>query len=185
MVQNDEGFTGALERSRQAVADEVDRRKEQIARLAGELQRLERELLLVEELLRLRRDPEPQKPVTLDGHLALAQPTDGSGPRSEVSDAVIEILRTSGSPIHIQKLYVQALERGIHLPGKGQPANLISVIRSHPAIVRPMRGMYALREWGVDDYAAVPPPGKRRERRQQKPTARQGHARKSPRRSSA
>jgi hypothetical protein len=53
--------------------------------------------------------------------------------------------------MHIQDLLARVREAGVEIPGRGTSANLIASISSNPAIVRPVRGMYGLREWGLND----------------------------------
>lgn len=118
-----------------------------------QVQRNERELKLILELLRVRgiSSSEFANEVFADGssRQGSIQAPNGDVPR--LGDAVVDILRVAGQPLHIRDIVSKVLERGVSIPGRGEPANLIVHIRAHPEIVRPVRGMYGLREWGITD----------------------------------
>lgn len=130
----------------------ADKRRTHSA-LTDEIQRLERELRLLQELRSLRGDPNSDAPAgqPLPTVVASAgQPND-----DPLTACAIEILRANGQPMHIQDLAASVRERGAKIPGKGANANLIGHLRSSTYIVRPVRGMYALRAWGFSDRDEV------------------------------
>ena len=134
-----------------SLQSQVDARKADLKRLSEELQHSERELQLLIELARLRGIPVE---ASLAGNAE--RPTSVSEPAidghdNQLQEAVIQILRGSGTPMHIQDLLARVREAGVEVPGRGTSANLIASISSNPAIVRPVRGMYGLREWGLTD----------------------------------
>lgn len=73
-----------------------------------------------------------------------------TSPASEVAsvdvvDATVAILEARGVPTSLADLRGALLERGVPLPGKGEPANLIARFqRSGGRIIRVGRGMYDL-----------------------------------------
>lgn len=67
----------------------------------------------------------------------------------EVVEASILLLREAGHPLHISELMRQLTERGVHLPGAGAQANVISHISRDERIARPSRGIYGLKEWNM------------------------------------
>ena len=126
-------------------------KREEQTRLMEEIERLDHELRLLRELLRVREGstvvPSPEegmpRPLNQGG-----DDVDGHDP---LIAGVIEILKLSGRPVHIQDLAAAVRARGLRIPGKGANANLIAHIRSRQEIVRPVRGMYAMRAWGFSD----------------------------------
>ena len=80
-------------------------------------------------------------------------------PKPAVS-AVIEELEAAGRPVHVSELMRLLQRRNVPIPGAGKQANLISHMSRDDRIVRPTRGMYGLRSWGLEDV-----PGKRSRRR--------------------
>lgn len=144
-----------LRQTAEALRQELGKRRAEIAALSEGIQRNEQELRLITELLRIRGSlegqPETGRRVQTSGSASGAIPQrDGA----RLTEVVIEILRASGKPVHIQELVAKVRERKMRIPGKGEPANLITHIRTHSDIVRPVRGMYGLREWGIVDYSA-------------------------------
>jgi hypothetical protein len=92
-----------------------------------------------------------------------------------VVEATIEIFKGAGRPIHISELMVTLQRQQVSIPGAGDQANLISYLRRDDRIARPARGLYGLKEWGLEDIGDPKP--KRKARR---PAA---SRRKSPKRS--
>lgn len=132
---------------------QVESLRAQIAGQMEELQRAERELALMTELARLRTTPDGPAG-TPEQLLADVAAPNGTG-ATRLIEAVLAALRFRGQAMHIQELVASVKDAGVEIPGKGEPANLISHIRNHPEIVRPVRGMYGLREWGLTERAAI------------------------------
>jgi len=135
----------------------LDERIEAKSRIGLEVQQIERELALLIELGRLRG----LLPEATNGELPIENLPAGV-PTAQLSEVVITLLKRRGQPMHIQDLVAAVRGAGAAIPGRGEPANLITHIRTHPEIVRPVRGMYGLREWGLSDGASAP---RRRRRR--------------------
>lgn len=144
--------TEQLRAAAASLREGIARTRSRIAELTKELDRGEQELRLISELLRLRGADAGAAAGDSDASvipLRSALSTDGS----RLSQAVVEILRQAGKPLHIQELMTRVRDRQVPIPGKGEPANLIAHIRSKGGIVRPNRGMYGLKEWGIEDYS--------------------------------
>ena len=140
---------------------ELDEKREGQARLNSDIQRSERELALLLELARVRGVSTSSEPT---GVLDIRNES-ADGARSSLADVVVAILRRRSQPMHIQELLRTVRDAGVAIPGKGEPANLIAHIRTHTEIVRPVRGMYGLREWGLVDGVPVTMRSRRRKRR--------------------
>ena len=138
--------------------------KAELASITEELRRAEREVQLITELIRVRSEDGdaasggPSAPI-------VTEPPDSAADIQEprLAEAVVEVLRRHGKAMHIQELTAAVRRAGIPIPGRGESANLIAHIRPHPEVVRPVRGVYGLREWGIEE--AVPRPRPRRRRR--------------------
>jgi hypothetical protein len=153
-----------------ALRNRGEARRRELAALADESQRIDRELQLLLEIARLRGVSEDAS----EG--ATSFETTDASPSAGLIEAVTSILRQNGKPMHIQDLFSAVHDRGVVIPGKGEPANLISHIRLAPTIVRPVRGMYGLREWGLTDKPATP---KRKRRLRKRRVGRKGIAGRS------
>ena len=127
--------------------------------LAQEIERLEHELVLLRELRSIREGTNESAPERPPRPVAGTTLVPGS---DTLTAAVVEILNSNGRPMHIQDLAAALRERGVRIPGKGANANLISHIRACAEIVRPVRGMYAMRSWGFVDRELVASPRRRK-----------------------
>lgn len=87
-----------------------------------------------------------------------------------VTDAAVRALEDAGKPMHITQLMLAVKEMGAVIPGSGTQANLISHLRRDPRIVRPSRGLYALKVWGMEEYK--PETRKKRSRKRARGKAR-------------
>lgn len=159
---------GAL---RQAVAVARRRVEEEQGRLrnAEELLRTaERELVLLTELGRLRGVTEinglnhngvarGEPLLEPEGGLMRRSTSERGVPtrRDALVQTAIDLLREHGEPMPIRSLMAELVSRGAPIPGRGEQANLISVITRVPEIVRPHRGVYGLREWNIDGAPAT------------------------------
>jgi hypothetical protein len=73
----------------------------------------------------------------------------------DLEDAVEEILRASGEPLHISKIREALVARGAPIPGRGDDANIIVRLRrSDDRFTRTARGTYGLSEWGIPPLAS-------------------------------
>jgi hypothetical protein len=133
-----------------------------------------REEALLEDLLELRRDgghaqwtPTASAAATPDA--SRSKPVEVSHP---VVAASIDVLNRAGRPMHIQELMATLKEKEVEIPGSGDQANLISYLRRDSRIVRPARGLYGLRVWGLEDIESKPKPKPKSKKRSAKRTSR-------------
>jgi hypothetical protein len=79
----------------------------------------------------------------------------------DLEQAVEQILRAAGEPLHISKIRETLVSRGIPIPGRGDDANIIVRLRRfEDRFTRTARGTYGLADWGIPALA-----GKARRRR--------------------
>ena len=87
-------------------------------------------------------------------------------PSPGIEDRIEEILRSSGSPMHIRDIRNALIQKGVPLPGKGDEANIILRLRRDTArFIRTERGIYALVDWNLPAYAPAPRKKKVRRRK--------------------
>ena len=72
-------------------------------------------------------------------------------PGFDLIQSSIRELEANKKPMHISELMDALRRRGVSIPGAGNQANVISYLRRDSRIVRPHRGIYALRAWGLGD----------------------------------
>lgn len=161
----------ALKKAIREAIDTVRGREEEVNLAKARLTEAERELKLLGELAQLRglgsrelaQLSAPRFTDTApNGSSDEAGGRTPSPARTVLLTAVIGILADRGEPMQIRDLMTAVQERGVAIPGSGQQANLIAHISRDERIVRPRRGFYALREWGV---AEAKPPARTKRRR--------------------
>jgi hypothetical protein len=167
---------GALSLDQLTVAADAIRKR--ISELEGRLAELDRALdaarqeeNLLQHLIDLRSGTDRAESISAEGDPQASADRGGAHPAVE---AVITALAESRKPVHVSELMRVLAQSAVRLPGAGRQANLISHMRRDARIVRPSRGMYALREWGLEDMvsAAGPGRGKRRKRGSRPPVRR-------------
>jgi len=157
----------ALQQAVAAAQRRVDDEQERLRQAEELLRTAERELTLLTELGRLRGLTDlsggngtgaAEGEMLLQSELALTRPSMSQRAAPTRRDAlvrtVIDLLREHGEPMPIRNLMAALVSRGAPIPGRGEQANLISVITRVPEIVRPHRGVYGLREWDLDGAPA-------------------------------
>jgi hypothetical protein len=88
----------------------------------------------------------------LEGGQELARPRRGPGGRPparhnlELADAIRAVLRTTNQPMAVGDILRRLKVAEVPIPGKGDTANLIAVMRRMPGVRRHDRGMYSLSE---------------------------------------
>lgn len=168
----------SLRRAVAAAQGRAHDEQERLRQVQARLRAAERELALLAELGHLRGLADlsggndassAERETPLQSSLNLARPLTAQRAAPTRRDAlvgtVIDILREHGKPMPIRSLMAELVSRGAPIPGRGEQANLISVITRVPEIIRPQRGVYGLREWKLDD---APPPATRPARRTRK-----------------
>lgn len=122
----------------------IEARLEQLEQAAVKARKEEH---LLEGLLALRRGDDPSS----EPRASLQLPTKNGAVHADVVEETIALLREEHRPMHISELMASLQEKKVRIPGSGQQANLISYLRRDERIVRPSRGVYGLREWGLKD----------------------------------
>jgi hypothetical protein len=68
----------------------------------------------------------------------------------DLENAVEELLRAAGEPLHISSIRSALLTRCVPIPGRGDEANIILRLRRvEDRFTRTARGTYGLAEWGI------------------------------------
>lgn len=155
-----------IEAALEATKSRVETTEKQILMLEEALLQAKKEQHLLEALVALRRGDQPAE-YSDSKVLSLMPRVVPSGQFSNaVADAAVVVLQDQGRPMHIGELMTVLKGQNVKLPGQGTQANLISRLRRDERIVRPARGIYALREWGLEEMPAP----KRGSRKRQKKT---------------
>ena len=150
--------SGGLDEKDLSAAADANRRR--IDLLEVRMQQVEQEMVkaqkeqhLLESLLALRRG-EAVDPALGSGvsHTGATYAPEASTHSSSVSDAAVAVLHETQRPMHIGELMAALQKSGVRIPGAGAQANLIAYLRRDDRIARPSRGMYGLKELGVEDY---------------------------------
>lgn len=147
-----------MEQSIREADESVRARESEVAMAQARLTQAERELKLLIELAQLR-GWEPGELVQLtterfvevagNGSIGETRHRTPSPMRTALLAAVIDILTERGEPTYIGDLMTALKKRSVEIPGSGQQANVIAHISRDERIVRPQRGFYGLREWGL------------------------------------
>lgn len=127
------------------VAAELAQLDDELAELKSRRDKKVDELRALETLLAIH-DPTFQP--TLDAHAA---PQPGKRNKVSLPDKAFEVLQELGAPTYYVDLHDAMVERGIDIPGKNPPANLLTQIGQDPRFMRVERGTYALVEWASPD----------------------------------
>ena len=119
----------------------------------AELGHVEQRLSLVTKLIDVETHAGTGRVAT---HMEGVSAASGAGDLAERSttgdleQAVEEILRAAGSPLHISKIREALVAGGFPIPGRGDDANIIVRLRrSEDRFTRTARGTYGLAEWGI------------------------------------
>lgn len=96
-----------------------------------------RDLLATTELETADAVPDVHSPVATRRHV---------GGRIADADAVVELIREQGAPMHYRAIHQTLVDRGFEIGGKGNPDTLLSRYFNDPRLVRVYRGTYGLSE---------------------------------------
>ncbi len=118
----------------------------------NELAQVEERLMLVTKLIAVETRAQNGEPPA--GRKGTATPIVSSTAQrsstTDLEDAVEQILRAAGSPLHISNIRNSLVSRGVQIPGRGDDANIIVRIgRVQDRFTRTARGTYGLSEWGI------------------------------------
>ena len=132
------------------VENQVQALEQKIEPLLQEQVRLQERRSILRDLLASFDEREDGAPV-----LALTHRSTGRAEtvRERVHREVVDILRETGRPMHINELTEAYIARGLKVPGQGKPANISVHLSGWPDISSPERGIYSMTS-AVSDGAA-------------------------------
>jgi hypothetical protein len=85
---------------------------------------------------------------------------------ADLEQAVEEILRAAGAPLHISEIRTTLINQEVPIPGRGDDANIIVRLRRfEDRFTRTARGTYGLAEWGIPALASKTPKRRRAAKR--------------------
>jgi hypothetical protein len=74
---------------------------------------------------------------------------------TDLEQAVEDILRAAGEPLHISQIRSALSDKHVPIPGRGDDANIIVRLRRlEDRFTRTARGTYGLAEWGIPALAS-------------------------------
>jgi hypothetical protein len=157
--------TSLLSEALAAAHARVAQLQQEMARLEKDLGSTREEARLLERILNLRDGGAPAPSGDAVASPTVSTRANGNGNQAVVGH-VIGALRESERPLHVQELMRLLSGAGVRLPGAGNQANLIGLLRRDARIARSARGMYALAEWGLP----LEPTTRRKRRRRRRLT---------------
>ncbi|HET9199053.1 MAG TPA: HTH domain-containing protein [Solirubrobacterales bacterium] len=122
----------------------------EIAAKVAEMEEAKEESDLLGQLLRVRAGEDRAAEAGADA----PETEPRSAPTHPVVREAIKELEEAGRPLHISELMDRLQGRGVRIPGRGKPANVIAHVSRDPHIVRTSRGIYGLAEWSLPAQAA-------------------------------
>ncbi len=149
-----------------ALAREAEDLRTEIRTKQADLAKVEERLTLVTKLIEVETrvpgvSPEPNGEVGTPEPWTPADVPAGAAVTTDLEQAVEEILRAAGEPLHISDIRATLIERQVPIPGRGDDANIIVRLRRfEDRFTRTARGTYGLAEWGIP--ALTSKTGKRR-----------------------
>ena len=119
---------------RAALLAQIEEDKERLLELQSTYQRNVRKLELLNQLISNDQGKEPKK---FEEHL-------------------VEIIKDSSVPMHINEIYKELIQRKVPIPGKGTLENVVTrLTRAKDTFVREGMGTYTIVEKGGDSIARV------------------------------
>jgi hypothetical protein len=142
----------------EALTRQVEELRVEISSKQDDLAHVEERLSLVTRLLEVERRAQGIGSVPSDVELPFRGPREAAllarSDTDGLEDAVEEILRAAGEPLHISTLREALLTRGVPIPGRGDDANIIVRLRRlRDRFTRTARGTYGLAEWNIPPLA--------------------------------
>jgi hypothetical protein len=141
-----------------ALTREAENLRTEIRAKQNDLAQVEERLSLVTKLVEV--ETRAQAPATdANGPVTPAPPPASAEVPArpstlDLEDAVEEMLRAAGEPLHISTIRETLVTRGVPIPGRGDDANIIvRLSRVEDRFTRTARGTYGLAEWGVPALA--------------------------------
>jgi len=134
----------------------IARAEDQVQHLAEAAEKAQRDLIEGRRQLMLlyeRLAAVTNAPVPVSGQgMARARST-----RERVQSDAEAILKEHGVPMHINQLLAEFVRRGLPLPGRGTPTNIVVHLTASDRFSRKGRGTYGLAEWDRPSHSASPP----------------------------
>jgi hypothetical protein len=65
---------------------------------------------------------------------------------ASIADMAYQLLKETGKEYHYKELAEALIDRGVHIPGSNPASSLVARIHDDPRLIRPRRGVYALKE---------------------------------------
>lgn len=137
-----------------ALARRADELRVQIVEQQNELTQIEERLGLVTRLLEMETRTKGRNSAASDDGQTTSS-ADGTVVQApsaapDLEDAVEQVLRAAGKPLHISAIRDALLAEGVPIPGRGDDANIIVRLRRfEDRFTRTARGTYGLAEWGL------------------------------------
>lgn len=138
--------------------------KEQIGALQQEVKEHDSEIERLEHTLDATRQTRFETARQIDQlqHLLSANQPNGSGSAEQGvlrpfadADAVVNLIRDHGAPMHYRKIHEVLVQRGFKIGGKGEATTLLSRYFRDPRLVRVSRGTYDLAREGSTGEAGA------------------------------
>lgn len=154
MVTKDETpDLGSLHVWKESLMQEIEALRADLRAKKIDLAKADERLALVTKLIEVETRARSDVP-DMGGEIGGTPPPTQSvakGPKAQgLEDAVEEILRASGKPLHVSSIRAELLTQGVAIPGRGDDANIIVRLRrNEDRFTRTARGTYALAEWGI------------------------------------
>jgi len=135
------------------LARQADELRAEILNKQNQLTQVEERLTLVSKLIEVETRTQVGSPTNGGGApTVLPVPSTVQPPSATLGleEAVEEILRDAGAPLHISDIHKALVARGAAIPGRGDDANIIVRLRRfEDRFTRTARGTYGLAEWGI------------------------------------
>lgn len=144
------------------LARRVDELRSEILTRQTQLAGVEARLTLVTKLVEMEAGAKTDRPTRNNADVEQAAQSSPATPLAPsttagLEDAVEEILRTEGAPLHISSIREALGARGVAIPGRGDDANIIVRLRRfEDRFTRTARGTYGLAEWGLPELKTKP-----------------------------
>lgn len=136
------------------LARQAEQLRAEIGVKQADLARVEERLALLTRLIEVETSGQPVASTSDGGDTRREPRAPSTGPLGTstpgLEDAVEEILRTAGAPLHISEIREALVTQGVPIPGRGDDANIIiRLSRVEDRFTRTARGTYGLAEWGI------------------------------------
>jgi hypothetical protein len=145
---------------RDALSRQAETLRHEISAKQTDLAQVEERFSLVTKLIEVERRSNNKELRGDAGVPAMEPSTETHFPSSATSStdleqAVEDILRAAGEPLHISHIRSALSDKQVPIPGRGDDANIIvRLSRLEDRFTRTARGTYGLAEWGIPALAS-------------------------------